>query len=358
MPAALFPFMRIVVDVMGGDHGISVVINGVKQALQAYPHITELHLVGLKPEIEAELARAQCADSRLRLHHAAEVITMEDKPLDAVRKKKDCSMVRAMELVRDGKAEAVISRGNTGALVASATFKLRRLDPVDRPAIAAVMPSGVGEFVLLDAGANPDCKPALLVQFAIMGSVYSRGVLGRKSPRVGVLANGAEEAKGTDLTRETAKLCRRIDLNFIGNVEGHDLFEDHVDVVVTDGFTGNIVLKSIESMGKAVGALLKREFTASPIRKAGALMAQGALKSIKQRMDPEAYGGAPLLGLNGTVIKAHGSAREKAIFNAIRVATETIQHKINDTIVSEVARANETLGLNKTPVPSPDSAVA
>ena len=350
--------MRIVVDVMGGDHGISVVINGVSQALQAYPHITELHLVGLKAEIEAELERARCSDSRLRIHHASEIITMEDKPLDAVRKKKDCSMVRAMELVRDGKAEAVISRGNTGALVASATFKLRRLEPVDRPAIATVIPSGHGEFVLLDAGANHECKPAHLLQFAIMGSVYSRGVLGRKSPRVGVLSNGTEESKGTDLTRETAKLCKQTDLNFIGYVEGHDLFEDNVDVVVTDGFTGNIVLKSIESMGKAIVGLLKRELTANPIRKAGALLAQGALKSIKRRMDPEAYGGAPLLGLNGTVIKAHGSARDKAIFNAIRVATETIQHKINENIVSEVARANEKLGLNKPAVQSPDSAVA
>lgn len=358
MPAALFPFMRIVVDVMGGDHGISVVINGVSQALKAYPHITELHLVGLKAEIEAELERARCSDSRLRIHHASEIITMEDKPLDAVRKKKDCSMVRAMELVRDGKAEAVISRGNTGALVASATFKLRRLEPVDRPAIATVIPSGHGEFVLLDAGANHECKPAHLLQFAIMGSVYSRGVLGRKAPRVGVLSNGTEESKGTDLTRETAKLCKQTDLNFIGYVEGHDLFEDHVDVVVTDGFTGNIVLKSIESMGKAIVGLLKRELTANPIRKAGALLAQGALKSIKRRMDPEAYGGAPLLGLNGTVIKAHGSARDKAIFNAIRVATETIQHKINENIVSEVARANEKLGLNKPAVQSPDSAVA
>lgn len=343
---------------MGGDHGISVVINGVKRALQAFPAITELHLVGLQSEIEKELNVARCADPRLRIHHASEVVTMEDKPVDAVRKKKDCSMVRSMELVRDGKAEAVISRGNTGALVASATFKLRRLEPVDRPVIAAVMPSGVGEFVLLDAGANPECKPSLLVQFAIMGSVYSRGVLGRTSPRVGVLSNGAEETKGTDLTRETARLCKQVDLNFIGYVEGHDLFEDHVDVVVTDGFTGNIVLKSIESMGKAIGVLLKREFTANPVRKTGALMAKGALMSIKRRMDPEAYGGAPLLGLNGTVIKAHGSAREKAIFNAIRVALETIQHKINDTIVSEVARANDKLGLNKPAVPSPDSALA
>ncbi len=358
MPAALFPFMRIVVDVMGGDHGTGVVIDGVKLALQAYPNISELHLVGQQAEIEAGLKRVHCSDKRLRIHHASEVITMEDKPLDAVRRKKDCSMVRSMELVRDGKAEAVISRGNTGALVASATFKLRRLESVDRPAIATVIPSGQGEFVLIDAGANHECKPVHLMQFAIMGSVYSRDVLGRAKPRVGILSNGAEETKGTDLTREAAKLCRQTDLNFVGYVEGHDLFADHVDVVVTDGFIGNIILKSIESMGKAIIGLLRHELTATPVRKAGAVLAQGALKSIKRRMDPEAYGGAPLLGLNGTVIKAHGSAREKAIMNAIRVAGETIQHKINDTIAREVAQANERIGFNKPAVQAPAPAVA
>jgi glycerol-3-phosphate acyltransferase PlsX len=351
--------MRIVVDVMGGDHGIEVVINGVKQALQAYPRVSELHLVGQQAEIEAALSRAHCSDARLRLHHASEVITMEDKPLDAVRRKKDCSMVRAMELVRDGKAEAVISRGNTGALVASATLKLRRLDGIERPAIACIMPAGeAGEFFLLDGGANPDCKPVHLAQFAVMGSVYSRELLRHPKPRVGVLSNGSEESKGTELTRDAAKLCSQLDLNFIGYVEGHDLFEGSVDVVVTDGFTGNIVLKSIESLGHAVLGLLKRELTATPVRKLGALIAKSAFRDIKRRMDPEAYGGAPLLGLNGTVIKAHGSAKEKAILNAIRVAGETIQHKINDTIAREVAQANERLGLNKTSVQAPAPAVA
>jgi glycerol-3-phosphate acyltransferase PlsX len=261
-------------------------------------------------------------------------------------------------LVRDGKAEAVISPGNTGALVASATFKLRRLEPVDRPAIATVMPSGKGEFVLLDAGANHECKPAHLVQFAVMGSIYSRELLHHDHPRVGILSNGTEEGKGTELTRETARLCRQVDLNFIGYVEGHDLFADQVDVVVTDGFTGNIVLKSIESMGKAVVRLLRRELAANALRKFGAALAQGALQNIKRRMDPEAYGGAPLLGLNGVVIKAHGSAREKAFLNAIRVATETIQQRINETILREITLANQKLALDKTAVHAPATAVA
>ena len=350
--------MRIVVDVMGGDHGTGVVVDGVKQALQAYSVISELHLVGPSSELEAALEKARCNDRRIQLHHASEVITMEDKPLDAVRKKKDCSMVRAMELVRDGRAEAVISRGNTGALVASASLRLRRLEPIERPTIAAVMPSGYGEFVLLDAGANPECKPVHFVQFAVMGSIYSRELLGRATPRVGILSNGTEESKGTDLTREAARLCRLTKLNFIGYVEGHDLFADRVDVVVTDGFTGNIVLKSIESLGKAMIGLLRRELTSNPIRKVGAALAQGALRNIKRRMDPETYGGAPLLGLNGIVIKAHGSARAKAIHNAIRVATETIQYKLNETIVREVSQANDALDLNKTAVQAPANAVA
>lgn len=338
--------MRIALDVMGGDLGCGVVIEGARLALAAQPDITELHLVGDERNIEAALARSRCHDARLRILHASEVLTMDDKPLDVVRKKKDCSMVRAIELVRDGKAEAVISRGNTGGLVAAATLKLRRLDGVDRPAIATVVPADRREFVLIDAGANPECKPAYLMQFAIMGGVYSRELLHHPRPRVGVLSNGTEDTKGNELTREAARLCRQIDLNFVGYVEGHDLFSDRVDVVVSDGFTGNIVLKTVESMGKAVGRLLKRELNSNPLRKFGAALARGGFANIKRRMDPDAYGGAPLLGLNGTVIKAHGAARARAIFNAIRVATESIQHKLTESISREIAEANQRLAAN------------
>jgi glycerol-3-phosphate acyltransferase PlsX len=342
--------MRIALDVMGGDHGCGVVIDGAKLALQAYAAITELHLVGQKSEIEGGLLRARCRDPRVRIIHASEILSMEDKPFDAVRKKKDCSMVRAMELVRDGQAEAVISPGNTGGLVAAATFRLRRLESVERPAIAAVIPSGKGQFLLIDAGANHECKPIHLLQFAIMGSVYSRELLRHKKPRVGILSNGTEETKGNDLTREAARLCQQADLNFIGYVEGHHLFADQVEIVVTDGFVGNIVLKSCEGLGKSLLRVLRREIAANPLRKFGATLAQGAFQNIKRRMDPEAYGGAPLLGLNGVVIKAHGSARERAIMNAIRVATETIQHRINETIHREISQANQRLGLGKTAV--------
>lgn len=335
--------MRIALDVMGGDHGCGVVIEGVKLGLAAYPKIAELYLVGNRPEIEKALTRVRCRDPRIQIVHAAEVLTMEDKPLAAVRKKKDASIVRAVELVRDGKAQAIISTGNTGGLVAAATLKLRRLEGVDRPAIATVMPSAKNEFVLLDAGANTHCRPLHLLQFAVMGSIYSREILRNKRPRVGVLSNGSEDFKGTELTREAVRLCRQTDLNFIGYVEGHDMFTDRVEVVVTDGFTGNIILKSTEALAKAVGRFLKAELAANPIRQIGAAVASGAFQALKRRMDPDSYGGAPILGLNGIVIKAHGGARENAIKNAIRVAGEAIQNQVNDLIGRGIVAANERL---------------
>lgn len=334
--------MRIAVDVMGGDHGCEVVIKGIKLALDADTRISEIVLVGQQELIRNALNAAALKDSRVRVLHASEVLTMEDKPLEGIRKKKDSSMVRAIDLAREEKVDAVISPGNTGALVAG-SMKLRRLDGVERPAIAARMPSRTGDFVLLDAGANPVCEPAHLAQFAVMGDVYAREILGLPKPRVGVLSNGSEESKGNDLTREAARLCSQLDLNFIGYVEGFDLFEDSVDVVVTDGFTGNVVLKTAESLGHAIIHLLKQELTVNPIRKLGALLCQDALRALKNRMDPEVYGGAVLLGLNGNVIKAHGSARERAIMSAIRVAAEEVRHGVNQIISQQIARANERL---------------
>lgn len=345
--------MRIAVDVMGGDQGCEIVIDGIKLALQAYPAITELYAVGDQKTIDAALTRSRLKDPRLKIVHASEVVTMDDKPLVAIRKKRDSSIVRAIELVKDGKAEAIISPGNTGGLVAAATLTLRRLEGVDRPAIATVVPANKAEFILIDAGANPECKPLHLVHFAIMGAIYSREILGNKKPRIGILSNGKEEMKGNELTRDTAKLLQQLDLNLIGYVEGHDLFSDHVEVVVTDGFIGNIVLKTVESMGKSIVRLIKRELAGSPMRKLGAALASQGFRNIKQRLDPEAYGGAPLLGLNGIVIKAHGSSRERAIMNAIRVSTEAIQHHLKEMIQDEIQRANQRL-----PQPDPSAPVA
>jgi len=347
--------MRIALDVMGGDHGCEVVIDGARLALDAISGISEIQLVGDRPQVEAILAKRPPPDPRLRIVHAAEFITMQDPP-EAIRRKRDCSLMRAVELVRDGKADAIVSSGNTGAFVAASSYRLRRMEGVERSPIASLVPSRTTDFILLDAGANHECKPIYLAQFAVMGNVYAREVLGRKRPRVAILSNGTEESKGTDLTRESARLCQHLDLNFIGYVEGHDLFADRVDVVVTDGFVGNIILKSVESMGKALLGMLKDGLTATPTRKFGAWLARGAFKAIKRRMDPDLYGGAPLLGLNGNVIKAHGSAREKAIMNAIRVATETIQHHVNEVIAREVAEANRRLAPVMTTGPVPAAA--
>ena len=345
--------MRIAVDVMGGDHGCGVVIEGARRALAADDRIKTLYLVGDQTAIHAALPSRGFRDHRMRVVHASEVLTMEDKPATAVRKKKDCSITRAVQLVHEGKADAVVSPGNTGGIFAAATFKLGRLAGVDRGGIAAVIPTPDNEFVLLDSGANIESKPMHLAHYAIMGSIYSREILGYKNPRVGVLSIGTEENKGNDLTLEAFKLCKKLDINFIGNVEGHDLFKSRVEVVVCDGFVGNIVLKTCESLAVGIFTMLKRELKTNLGRKLGALLAQNAFRTIKKRMDPEAYGGAPLLGFNGAVMKAHGSARERAIASAIRVTTESLQHRINQIIAEQIARANERLVAAETPVSAP-----
>jgi glycerol-3-phosphate acyltransferase PlsX len=345
--------MRIAVDVMGGDHGCGVVIEGVKRALEADPKITGLWLVGRQDEIEAARKASALTDSRVQVHHANEVMSMEDKPTVAARRKKDSSMHRAIELVGEGKADAVISVGNTGGILAVATLKLRAMPGVERAGIATVIPGGPdNKFVLLDSGANTECKPVHLAQYAVMGSVYSREILGYKRPRVGLLSVGTEEGKGNDLTREAFRLCRELDINFVGNVEGHCLFSNKVDVVICDGFVGNIVLKTCESLAMGMFGMLKTELGRSTKRRIGAYLAQDALRAIKRRMDPEGHGGAPLLGLNGIVMKAHGSAKERAIMSAIRITTETVQQQINQVMVNEIGRANERLAGLKAEVPA------
>lgn len=330
---------------MGGDHGCAVVVEGVRRALETDLKISTLFLVGDQKEIEFALGATNCHDLRVQIVHASEVVTMSDKPVNALRKKKDSSIGRGAELVHDGQADAVISLGNTGGIFAAATFKLGRIAGVDRGCIATVIPRQENEFVLLDAGANIECKPLHLAQFAVMGSVYSQEVLGRKKPRVGILSIGTESSKGNELTLEAFKLCQQLDLNFIGNVEGHDLFKDHVDVVVCDGFVGNVVLKTAESLAVAMFSMLKRELMRNPKRQIGAYLAKNAFHAIRRRMDPEVYGGAPLLGFNGMVFKAHGSARERAIASALRVTAEAVQHRVNEIIAREITHANQKLAV-------------
>jgi len=339
--------MRIAVDVMGGDHGCGVVIAGVKRALEDNKNLSTIFLVGDKDKIHAALPPRGFRDHRVRVVHASEVIEMDDKPVVALRKKKDSSVGRAAELVSNGEADALISLGNTGGLFAAATFKVGRIPGVDRGCISAVIPRQGNEFVLLDAGANVECKPIHLAQFAVMGNVYSREILKRKNPRVGVLSIGTEDSKGNELTLGAFRLCQKLNLNFIGNIEGHDLFKDHVDVVICDGFIGNIVLKTSESLAVAMFSMLKRELMQNAKRQIGAFLAKDAFRAIRKRMDPEVYGGAPLLGFKNVVLKAHGSARERAVASAIRVTSD----QINQMIANDIAAANEILAA-ATPAPA------
>ncbi len=341
--------MRIAVDVMGGDHGCGVIIAGVKRALEEQKDISTIYLVGNKADIHAALPPRGFRDHRVRIIHTTEVVEMEDKPVVALRKKKDSSIARAAELVSEGKADALISLGNTGGIFAAGTFKVGRIPGVDRGCIATVIPRHDSEFVLLDAGANIECKPLHLAQFAVMGNVYSREILKRKNPRIGILSIGTEDNKGNELTLETFRLCKKLDFNFIGNVEGHDLFKDHVDVVVCDGFVGNIVLKTCESLAVGMFSMLKRELMHNTQRKLGAYLAKGAFHSIRRRMDPEIYGGAPLLGFNGLVFKAHASARERAVTSAIRVTVNAVKTQINQIIARDIAAANKILDAETNP---------
>ncbi len=335
---------------MGGDHGCGVVVDGARLSLRANPGISKIYLVGQQTEIKAALGHAGAHDSRLEIVHASEVLTMEDKPLVTLRRKKDASILRAVDLVKNGEAEGLISPGNTGGVVTATTIRLRTLPGVERPAIIAVIPAPENDFVLVDAGANVECRPEHLAQFAIMGSVYSRAVLGYARPRVGLLSVGTEDVKGNDLTQETFKLCRQLPVNFIGNIEGNDLFDNGVDVVVCDGFVGNIVLKTCESLATSLFKWLRKELTKTPKRQLGALLAKGAFRSMKQRVDPEAHGGAPLLGLNGNVVIAHGSSRERAIMNAIGQTVRAVQHKVNQLVTREVAAAAALLRPTPAPV--------
>jgi glycerol-3-phosphate acyltransferase PlsX len=331
--------VKIALDAMGHDDGPAPLLAGAALALREFPEITRLFLTGDTPQLEAELKRLGCTDSRLQIVHTTQVVEMHDSGIDAVRRKKDCSVSRAVDLVKDGSADAIVSAGNTGAAVAACTIKLRMLPGIERPAIAATFPTEKGgQFLLCDAGANPDPTAEQLEDNAIMALAYSRHVLGLTNPKAGLLSNGTEEFKGNELTLAAHALIKNCGVNFHGNVEGHDLFEGAVDVVVTDGFTGNIVLKSCESLAKAIFRMLKRELTSTPIRKAGALLCKPAFRAVHAATNADEYGGMPLLGANGVCIIAHGGSSPIAVKNAIRMALHSVRQQVNPHIIEEVAR--------------------
>ena len=333
--------MKIALDAMGGDFGPPNLVAGAVMALREYPHITKLFLVGDTPQIEAELRKQGCNDGRIEIFHATQVVEMSDRAVEAVRRKKDSSISRAVDLVKHDKADAVVSAGHTGAAVAASAIKLRTLPGIDRPGIAAILPTETNVFVLVDAGANIDARPEHLVQYAFMGSVYSRHVLGYKNPTVGLISLGEEDVKGNEMTKEVFKMLKKSSLNFVGNIEGRHLFEDPVEVVVCDGFVGNVILKTCESISVAIFTWLKHELTKTPMRKLGALLARDSFRTIRDKTNYEEYGGSPLLGVDGICIIAHGSSTPLAIKNALRVAAESIEQQVNPHIVEEIRRYNE-----------------
>jgi glycerol-3-phosphate acyltransferase PlsX len=338
--------MKIAVDAMGGDHGPAVVVEGAVAAVREFG--SSVILVGDRQAVEVELARLGAQSMGIEIRHASEVVGMAESPSLALRRKRDSSLRIAAELVRDGKAAAFISAGNTGAAMAISMFVVGVLRGIDRPAIAAVLPSLRGFTVLIDAGANVTPKPWHLFQFAIMGNVYARDILGLERPRVGLLSVGEEEGKGNDLTREAYDLLKESRLNFIGNIEGRDIYNGQCDVVVTDGFTGNVALKISESLAEMVGAMIREELTRDLRSKLGAALAVPAFDRFRRRVDYTEMGGAPLLGIDGAAIICHGASPVKAIKNAVRVAAEWAKAGLNEHIKTaleaEIARGGREGG--------------
>ncbi len=326
----------IALDAMGSDRAPRPEIEGALQA--ARHHGMRVLLVGPEARLRAELARYPGA-RRLRVEvvHASEAITMEDK-LEAIRAKRDSSIRVGLRLVREGRAAGFVTAGNTGAAMATAKMVLGALPGVERPALAAAFPTVVNTAaVLLDVGANVDCEAVNLEQFAVMGDIYCRTIFGMKRPRVGLLSIGEEEGKGNGLTREAFQLLKQLPINFIGNVEGRDLYNGHVDVIVADGFVGNVALKTSEGVARLVRSVLKETLKATITRQVGALLSRNAFSDFKKRLDYTEYGGAPLLGVKGVCIIAHGSSNANAIKNAVRVASEFADRHVNETIEREVA---------------------
>ncbi len=336
----------IALDAMGSDRAPKPEVEGALQAARHYG--VRVLLVGREAQVRAELERHPTAvHLPLEIVHADEVITMQDKAAQAVRNKRNSSMRVGLRLVRDGLASGFVSAGNTGAAMATAKMVLGTLPGVDRPALAAVFPTALGNAaILLDVGANVDCKPENLEQFAVMGEVYSRSIFGLRRPRVGLLSIGEEEGKGNELTKEAFRLLKALPLNFVGNVEGRDLYNGQVDVIVADGFVGNVALKTSEGVATLVRYILKESLRSTITRQVGYLLSRSAFADFKKRLDYSEYGGAPLLGLKGVCIIGHGSSNANAIKNAIRVAAEFSERHINAAIETELAALRSSAALS------------
>jgi glycerol-3-phosphate acyltransferase PlsX len=327
----------IAVDAMGGDHGPSVTVPACLDFLAAHPEF-ELLLVGLKEPLERELARAHATGrAGIAIVPATEVVGMDEDVRTAIRTKKHSSMRVAIDLVKEGRAQACVSAGNTGALMGTAKFVLKTLPGIDRPAICAVLPTRTGQVYALDMGANADCTPEHLLQFAIMGETLVKAVEGKERPTVGLLNIGSEEIKGNDVVKKAGELLRAAPINFHGNVEGHDIYRGTTDVVVCDGFVGNVALKTSEGLARMLGDFLKEEYTRNLFSRLAALVSWPVIRRFRRRVDHRRYNGAALLGLRGIVVKSHGSADRLAFRTAIERAASEASHGLLERIGEEIA---------------------
>ncbi len=328
--------LTIAIDAMGGDHAPKSEVEGAIQA--AREQYARVILVGQEPVLRAELRKhPSAAGLPIEIHHAGEFITMEDSAAKALRTKKDSSIRVACRLVRDGIAHGVVSAGNTGAVMATAKIVLGMARGVDRPALAMALPTGTGSpVVVVDVGANVDCSPEMLAQFAVMGEIYSRLIFHTSRPRVGLLSIGEEEHKGNELTRAVSPLLKGLPINYLGNVEGRDIFTGMADVVICDGFVGNVVLKVSEGLVDVFKGMLKESLQANVTRMLGAKLSSGAFAEFKKKLDYAEYGGAPLLGLKGVCIICHGRSNSNALKNAVRVAAEFAEGRVSEKIEAEL----------------------
>ena len=337
--------ITIAVDAMGGDHAPGPEVHGAVRA--ARQQDVNIVLVGREDALQAELSKYDGWRSLpIRIVHASEVITMDDNPSKALRTKRDSSIRVAARLVREGEADGLVSAGNTGAVMAISKTVMGMIPGVDRPALASAFPTVKGKpAIMVDVGANVDSTPRMLAQFAVMGDIYSRLIFHTQDPRVGILSIGEEEHKGNDLTRSASLILKSLALNFIGNVEGRDLYTGHADVVVCDGFIGNVALKVSEGLVDVIKHMLQESLAATITRKIGYVLSRAAFKDFKKRVDYSEYGGAPLLGVKGICIICHGRSNDNAIRNAIRVATELAAEHVNDRIQAEMDRWHSRNGV-------------
>lgn len=329
--------MRIVLDAMGGDHAPAAPVAGAILAIKDYPEV-HIILVGKEEKIQAELDKFDYLQEQITVVNATEIIDMDDAPASAIRKKKDSSIVVAASLVKKGEGDAFISAGNTGACMSAGLLKIGRIKGISRPAIATVIPNVKDATVVLDSGANVDVGSLELEQFALMGKIFAEKVLKKTNPKVGLLNIGEEEHKGNQQTHEAFPHIQKSLKNFIGNVEGRDIFNGQVDVVVCDGFVGNIVLKTTEGLAKTIFTILKEEINRRKISKLGALLMKPALKALKKKLDYTEYGGAPLLGVKGVTIISHGSSNAWAFRNAIRIACESVESNLVNEIATNISK--------------------